>query len=296
MNQQLMVRSRGSGALQFKLLTFLRGGTVGATSCIKKTVYEGPQPGKLFQRWLERGGRLRAFIQSRVGHLRVTRLASCVLGFRHHRALRKIEIDITYSCNLTCPNCNRSCSQAPTAGRMTFEQVNVFVKESIAREVKWERIRLLGGEPTLHPQFSQIISLLISYRDTFSNNTIIEVSTNGYGKKVENIIAKLPRGIIINNTHKRSDVTPNFDTLNVAPRDLKTYKRADYRSGCWIIRECGIGLSSSGYYPCAVAGGIDRIFGWDAGRQNLPNDDDNMRDLMERFCSHCGHFNPHSPD
>jgi hypothetical protein len=85
-------------------------------------------------------------------------------------------------------------------------------------------------------------------------------------------------------------IAPNFDTFNVAPRDLKAYRHADYRSGCSMIRECGIGLSSSGYYMCAVAGGIDRIFGWDAGRQNLPDNEDDMRDLMERFCSHCGHF------
>jgi MoaA/NifB/PqqE/SkfB family radical SAM enzyme len=265
-------------------------GTVGAKSSIKTTVYEGRQPGRLSQGCLKRGRRFRELVLTRFGHLRVTRLACTILGFRHHRALRRIEIDITYACNLTCPNCNRSCGQAPTGERMTLEQIDSFVRESIAKDVKWERIRLLGGEPTLHPGFFEILSLLISYRDTFSKNTVIEVITNGYGKKVESIIAKIPAGIVINNTHKKADVTPNFDTFNVAPRDLKAYKHADYRSGCWKIRECGIGLSSSGYYPCPVAPGIDRIFGWDAGRQNLPSDDDDMRDLMERFCGHCGHF------
>jgi hypothetical protein len=122
----------------------------------------------------------------------------------------------------------------------------------------------------------EIISLLIVYRNTFSKDTIIEVTTNGYGKKVERIIAKIPAEIVINNTHKQANVAPNFDTFNVAPRDLKAYRHADYRSGCWIIHECGIGLSSSGYYPCAIAGGIDRIFGWDAGRQNLPSDNDDI--------------------
>jgi uncharacterized radical SAM superfamily Fe-S cluster-containing enzyme len=175
---------------------------VGAKSCIKERVYEGPQSGRIYQAWLKRGRRLRELVQSRVGKLRATRLASNILGFRHHRALRRIEIDITYVCNLTCPNCNRSCGQAPTGERMTLDQIDLFVKESISKSIKWERIRLLGGEPTLHPDFFEIISLLISYRNTFSNDTVIEVSTNGYGKKVESIIAKIPREIVINNTYK----------------------------------------------------------------------------------------------
>jgi hypothetical protein len=171
---------------------------------------------------------------------------------------QKIEIDITYSCNLTCFNCDRSCGQAPTRERMTLEQINVFVKESIAKRVKWERIRLLGGEPILHPNFLEILSLLIAYRNAFSKRTVIEVTTNGYGKKAERIIEKIPAGIKINNSHKQPTVAPDFDTFNVAPRDLDAYKQADYRNGCWISQTCGIGLSSAGYYPCAAAGGIDR--------------------------------------
>ena len=30
--------------------------------------------------------------------------------------------------------------------------------------------------------------------------------------------------------------------------------------GCRVIKDCGLGLTPSGYYMCAIAGGIDRIF------------------------------------
>jgi hypothetical protein len=173
---------------------------------------------------------------------------------------------------------------------MTLQQIELFVKESVANEIKWERIRLLGGEPTLHPNFLEILDRLIAYRDTYSQDTTIEVITNGYGKKVESVLRRIPITIKIDNTHKKPEVQPEFNTFNVAPKDLRPYRFSDFRNACLISNRCGIGLSSSGYYPCAAAAGIDRIFGWNLGRQNLPKDDDMMHDMLEKFCSHCGHF------
>ena len=231
------------------------------------------------------------FVRRHFGHLRVTKPVTRILGVQYRRSLRKIEIDITYACNLSCPNCNRSCTQAPTGERMTVEQIDFFLKESIASGIKWDRIRLLGGEPTLHPHFHRIIQLLLEYRERFSKDTCIEVSTHGYGTKVEQALSQISHPAIrICNSRKRADTPPLFEPFNVAPRDLKRYVNADFRNGCWVIDSCGTGLSGSGFYPCAVAAGIDRIMGWDIGRKSLPADDDSMQDLLSRFCSHCGHF------
>lgn len=51
-----------------------------------------------------------------------------------------------------------------------------------------------------------------------------------------------------------------------------------------------MGLTPTGYYPCAVAGGIDRVTGLGRGRPSLPDCDDDMRDLMDRACRLCGRF------
>src|SRR5262249_16382666 len=144
--------------------------------------------------------KLATFLRARFGRFRVMCLATKLLGFEYNRALRRIEIDITYACNLTCANCDRSCGQAPTGERMTLEQIEFLVKESVTKGFKWERIRLLGGEPTLHPNFFGILDLLISYRDTFSHNTVIEITTNGYGPRVKSVLARVPPGVQINNT------------------------------------------------------------------------------------------------
>src|SRR5262245_1701764 len=132
--------------------------------------------------------------------LRISRLATWILGPRHRRHRRRIEIDITYACNLACFNCNRSCEQASTGDHMTREQIVRFVDESVARRIRWERIRLLGGEPTLHPDFFGIVETLRDYRARHSPATRIEVATNGYGEKVRGILARVPPDVAVIDT------------------------------------------------------------------------------------------------
>jgi len=57
-----------------------------------------------------------------------------------------------------------------------------------------------------------------------------------------------------------------------------------------IVKECGLGLTPSGYYMCAIAGGIDRIYGYNLGRKKLPEESDLLSDQMSAFCRLCGHF------
>ncbi len=53
---------------------------------------------------------------------------------------------------------------------------------------------------------------------------------------------------------------------------------------------CGIGLTPYGYYPCAIAGGIDRVFGFGLGKSALPSPEDDMVDRLQVLCPLCGHF------
>jgi hypothetical protein len=51
-----------------------------------------------------------------------------------------------------------------------------------------------------------------------------------------------------------------FKPFNSAPCDQFINYFSNYACGCRIIEDCGLGLTPSGYYMCAIAGGIDRIF------------------------------------
>jgi hypothetical protein len=222
-------------------------------------------------------------------HLRVSRFATRLLGRQYTRSRDLIEIDITYACNLHCLNCNRSVRQARDAMHMPLATVTHFVDESVARGKRWRRIRVLGGEPTLHPEFEAIVAELLRYR-RWNEACIVEVVTNGYGASVEAALARLPAQVMVDNSAKNSPIQVHFGPFNLAPVDDRAYRHADYSNGCAVLRDCGMGLTPMGYYPCAVAGGIDRITGQRLGRSDLPADKDDMEEAAARLCRLCGRF------
>jgi hypothetical protein len=199
------------------------------------------------------------------------------------------EIDITYKCNLKCINCNRSCSQAPDDTEMPVSMIEAFIRESVEKKAEWKRIRILGGEPTLHSRIFDIIELLEDYRSAYNPGVRLVLCTNFFGRKVHEVLEKLPGSIIIKSTLKTSRMNL-FKPFNVAPVDTRLNRFSDFSVGCRIIAECGLGLTPSGYYMCAIAGGIDRIFQYHLGRESLPDQSDIMADQMSAFCRLCGHF------
>lgn len=212
-----------------------------------------------------------------------------MFGQQYTRSYRSIEIDITYRCNLKCINCNRSCSQAPSKEDMKVEQIEEFIEESIKKNIRWEQIKLLGGEPTLHTRLFIIIRLLLLYKNAHNPNMRLIIATNGFGDYVKSVLSKLPKGIEIQNSHKSSK-NPRFFPFNLAPKDSFLYNNVDYSNGCRVIAEDGIGLTPYGYYHCAIAGGIDRVINLSIGRKRLPSQDDLMIDQLNIFCRFCGHF------
>ncbi len=215
-------------------------------------------------------------------HLRISRPLTQLLGPQYRRSRSMIEIDITYLCNLHCLNCNRSVTQAREAKHMTVTDITRFVEDSLSRGKLWRRIRVLGGEPTLHPQFEAIVDELMRYKAS-SPDTIIEIVTNGYGKKVQRTLETLPPAIMIDNSNKEGPVQPTFGPFNDAPCDDRRYRHASFSNGCTIVEDCGMGLTPMGYYPCAVAGGIDRILREQLGNSEMPSEDDDMLEATERI-------------
>lgn len=211
------------------------------------------------------------------------------LGPPFFRSRTRVEIDLTYRCNLRCENCNRSCTQAPDNMDISLDRVAGFIEQSISMGLAWDRIRLLGGEPTLYPRIHEAVKLLLDYKKKHRPGLRLVVCTNGAGRKVNDVLQRLPREVEIKMTPKFSG-RPLFRPFNLAPVDNVLFRWSDFSAGCRIIHDCGLGLTPMGYYPCAVAGGIDRIFGWNMGRTRLPDADDDMRDMMAVFCKYCGHF------
>lgn len=221
--------------------------------------------------------------------IRAQSLVANHFGRQYLPSMDRIEVDITYKCNLKCINCNRSCTQAPSTLEIPVATIEAFIVQSVVQKISWKRIRILGGEPTLHSRFFDIVDRLMDYKKAHNPSVRLVVGTNFYGHQVRRVMEKLPPSIVIKSTLKTSR-TNLFKPFNVAPVDTCYNRFSDYTCGCRIIADCGLGLTPSGYYMCAVAGGIDRIFRYNLGRPSLPDPSDVFEDQMAAFCPLCGHF------
>lgn len=210
--------------------------------------------------------------------------------------INKVEIDITYKCNLKCLGCNRSCTQAPTNEAVEFSDIEQFVEESVITNKKWELINILGGEPTLHPKFEKIIEYIHDeYIIKKSPKTILQVVSNGYNEKSRNLCddirSKYENVRIDYGSYKTERVVEYFSAFNDAPIDDKKFKDSDFKKGCWVTSYCGIGLNKNGYYACAVAGGIDRIFQKNMSIPKLKEVTiSKLEQQLYEFCRYCGNF------
>lgn len=221
---------------------------------------------------------------------RVSTGVTHALGYRWRRSTTRIEIDLTYLCNMACNDCNRSITQAPSDQHLTVQDIEKFIEQSISAKANWHQIRLLGGEPTLHPDFAHIVTLLRAYRSAHRPDCKIEVISNGYGSRVMRTLEALPEDIAVVNTAKLSNDQAVHHAFNYAPCDRVDHAKSDFANGCFVTEYSGVGLTPLGYYHCAVAGGIDRIFGKDLGQPDLPAAEDQMRPQMADLCRLCGHF------
>lgn len=245
-----------------------------------------------------------AILNHRLNALRRKKWITVIFGPKFRPNHNRIEIDVTYDCNLKCLNCNRSCRLAPSREKISLLQIEKFINESIEAKRKWENITISGGEPLLHSEIDTIIEMLLNYKMNFSPKTRLKLFTNGYGSYVKKAITRLPKKIELINTRKKDisgkNVFSSHISFNLAPVDVtdckdEKHKYLEYSNACFITKRCGIGLTRYGYYPCVIAGGIDRIFGFDIGRKKLPNFSDPMTEECRVLCRYCGHFNSFFP-
>ena len=67
-------------------------------------------------------------------------------------------VEVTDRCNLTCPTCY--ANSAPNYGRhRTLEEINRMFDTIVENEGEPDVVQISGGEPTVHPQFFEILDL-----------------------------------------------------------------------------------------------------------------------------------------
>lgn len=202
--------------------------------------------------------------------------------------IRTIHIEVTNACNLQCANCTRYVGHHRTPYFMTLDEV----RRSIGSLVNFPgNVGIMGGEPTLHPEFSEILNILVELIPDISRRGLW---TDGYKyeKYREQIEATFLPENIVYNSHD-VDVEDNHQPLLVHPNDIgmDPSEHAKYVENCWIQKRWSASITPKGGFFCEVAAAQDMLFNGPGGYEiennwwnKKPKD---FADQVKRYCKNC---------
>lgn len=192
-----------------------------------------------------------------------------------------IEFEINLRCNAKCPSCSRHCPYLDYGREsdVTIEQIFRFVGEVKAYSqdhTRIDMIHIMGGEPTLHPFFEQIVTTLQEKLLRPGHIRRLQVVTNG-------IIPVDPKLEVPTTISRPEEKGPEHRCMLVAPYDTGQQLKVK----CPVPYDCGVSFGAYGWWPCGAGGAICRLFGLERyRRETIPEDVDDFPDRND-MCARC---------
>lgn len=200
-------------------------------------------------------------------------------------------IDITNVCPSACIYCDRYIRHTRKDQRffMNLEQI-----ENALKSLKEWRgyIGIMGGEPTVHPQFDKVCKLLQKYY----HRGKYQLLTMG-GKKFEKnrkLIKETFYHVACNPHNESQQSICLHQPITVAIQDAvedKAY-RNKLIDECWVQRAWCPTIGPKGAFFCEVAYALDIIFDGPGGYAVEPGwwkkTPEQFQDQIDRYCKYCG--------
>ncbi len=180
---------------------------------------------------------------------------------------------------------------------VTVAQIDKLVDDSVQLKYPWREWFLVGGEPTTHPDLDTIIRRIADYRAAHNPNLHLTLATHGHGELTQQRLAELSAQfpfLQFLNSRKTGPVQPDFVAPCVAPIDIDpAWAASHHYEGCSVSGHCGISMNFAGFYSCAIAGAIDRIFRLGEAILNLAAvAEAAMTEKYQTLCRLCGFYRP----
>lgn len=165
----------------------------------------------------------------------------------------RLELNITLQCNLACAGCNRLCNiYRERTEHMSVAQIQKFIDQA-KNNGGVSRLKVLGGEPLMHPNFVEIYNLLAQAgKDGIINNIVIESNRTLPMPKVE--------GFPFISWKGRVQRKKKHQPFMWSPKDLGFNNGP--QPNCPQISKCGFSLDKYGYLPCSLAIMLARLYGY----------------------------------
>jgi MoaA/NifB/PqqE/SkfB family radical SAM enzyme len=250
-------------------------------------------------------------------------------------------INVTNACNLACGGCNQLCGLFPKE-KIWFisldqlkNSINGFIEY---KKHNWHRsdykdenkfCGLYGGEPTIHPEFNEILNILYSYEDlpfciytngrTFKREMDLIDITVHTSREISSQTMKLnmnrqssfkvlhqfhthEKNVAYRIDFKNKDFRSKFSPTLCAPCDWQdsNKSKAQYveqaKKVCYQWNNCEHSIYNGKAYACHLAAAMDFMFyesshGWDLqeGKNPFDKNDQEINKQLENFCYRCGY-------
>jgi len=199
--------------------------------------------------------------------------------------MKVIQIEVTNACAHSCSNCTRFCGQHP---KPFFMDLGTFRRAVDSLEGFKGVVGIIGGEPTLHPQFDQLLDYyaakvreprpysfirqpvkafheyarMVKYQRGRRRGLFSSLG-NGYYRHFEQIQDVFPYQSINDhasvNTHQAILITRK--ELGIPDEEWLAL-----RNNCWIQNLWSAAVTPKGAFFCEIAGSLDMLFdgpgGW----------------------------------
>jgi hypothetical protein len=189
----------------------------------------------------------------------------------------RLELNITYRCNLHCKGCNRLCDRTVLDEDISEGDIDLLVTRLKNEKRRLRRIKIVGGEPTLHPDFVDIC-LVLSL--AVKQGLIDKVVVNTNGTTLDKWKGFNPQGIIWKVSRPSRKTHRPFLW---SPKDLGLVSRGP----CKMVSVCGYSLDARGWLPCSAAPAIAYLFDMLDLYRPLEGPLPTEPWGMDRLCEHC---------
>lgn len=195
-----------------------------------------------------------------------------------------IQIEVTNACILSCAYCTRNVRHI---NKPFFSDLETIEKALQSLE-NWDKpVGLIGGEPTIHPQFAEICELMTKYLPR-KHRGLWTAGGMKY-EKHKDLIDKT-FGIINFNNHKMDCFhQPMLISSEEVIEDAEL--RKELISNCWLQQEWSPSIGPNGAFFCEVAQSYDFLFD---EKKGLPIEKDwwkkdlsHYQDQIDTFCTKC---------
>lgn len=201
------------------------------------------------------------------------------------------QIDVTNICSKDCLYCSRYNRHIRPDQRF-FMDIEFFEKALWSLE-KWPaQIGIIGGEPTLHPQFKEMCLLL---QKKFPRSKLGCWTTGGIKYEEHKQLINQTFSIVAYNKHDSYQMdTCKHQPITIAIQDVvkdKEYMK-QLINDCWVQKTWCPTISPKGAFFCEVAYAIDSILdgpgGYPVDQNWWKKNPKDFQDQVSRYCKYCG--------